>query len=178
MPIISGRQQCAVYVFGAVELRGDGTLAFGCESCHLPPKELEVLRLLLDSPGVVVSKTALLDAVWRGGDIGEESLTRCIYTLRKLLGVHKHYIATVYGKGYRLTCPVRRLSRVSGGTGRLLGQVQASRVYASVSPPLAGSTVPARLSAVHPTFNLTLRPSVRVFGLASARRLSSSVIWQ
>ncbi|WP_224770865.1 winged helix-turn-helix domain-containing protein [Pseudomonas sp. FEN] len=73
---------------------------------HLPPKELQVLRLLLGSAGRLVTKDCLLDAVWPGMDAAEESLTRCIYVLRKLLEESKGYIATVYGKGYRFTGPV------------------------------------------------------------------------
>ncbi len=43
----------------------------------------------------------MLDQVWPNCDVAEESLTRCIYALRKLLGRENDYIKTVYGKGYR-----------------------------------------------------------------------------
>ncbi|WMI97547.1 winged helix-turn-helix domain-containing protein [Pseudomonas chlororaphis subsp. aurantiaca] len=66
---------------------------------HLPPKELHVLRVLLEAAGSLVSKQRLLDQVWPNCDVAEESLTRCIYVLRKLFGEHP-YIKTVYGKGY------------------------------------------------------------------------------
>ncbi|WP_242031537.1 winged helix-turn-helix domain-containing protein [Pseudomonas fluorescens] len=72
---------------------------------HVPPKELHVLRLLLASAGSVISKDQLLDTVWPDTDAAEESLTRCIYALRKLLKDNKGFIATVYGQGYRFTCP-------------------------------------------------------------------------
>ncbi|MGE8059046.1 winged helix-turn-helix domain-containing protein [Pseudomonas sp. NPDC089547] len=68
---------------------------------HLPPKELHVLRLLLEAAGSLVPKGWLLDQVWPHCDVAEESLTRCIYALRKLLGRENDYIKTVYGKGYR-----------------------------------------------------------------------------
>jgi DNA-binding winged helix-turn-helix (wHTH) protein len=97
----------SLYEFGAIKLRVDGTLALDGRTVHLPPKE-HVLRLLLDCAGVVVSKHKLLDEVWPRCDIGEESLTRCIYSLRKMFGQYKRYIATVYGIGYRLTCNVRK----------------------------------------------------------------------
>ncbi|WP_250548225.1 winged helix-turn-helix domain-containing protein [Pseudomonas hormoni] len=76
---------------------------------HVPPKELNVLRLLLGSAGTVISKDHLLDTVWPDADATEESLTRCIYALRKLLKDNKDFIATVYGQGYRFTCPVVEL---------------------------------------------------------------------
>lgn len=79
------------------------------QGVHVPPKELNVLRLLLRSSGTVISKDHLLDAVWPEMDAAEESLTRCIYALRKLLRENKDFIATVYGQGYRFTCPVVEL---------------------------------------------------------------------
>lgn len=79
------------------------------QGVHVPPKELHVLRLLLKSAGTVVSKDYLLDHVWPRMDAAEESLTRCIYALRKLFKEHKGYIATVYGQGYRFTGPVVEL---------------------------------------------------------------------
>ncbi|MCU1761466.1 winged helix-turn-helix domain-containing protein [Pseudomonas sp. 14P_8.1_Bac3] len=77
---------------------------------HVPPKELNVLRLLLGSAGTVISKDYLLDRVWPDTDAAEESLTRCIYALRKLLKDNKDFIVTVYGQGYRFTCPVVTLA--------------------------------------------------------------------
>ncbi|SFA72984.1 Transcriptional regulatory protein, C terminal [Pseudomonas sp. NFIX10] len=79
------------------------------QGVHVPPKELHVLRLLLKSAGTVVSKDYLLDHVWPRMDAAEESLTRCIYALRKLLKDNKNYIATVYGQGYRFTGSVVEL---------------------------------------------------------------------
>lgn len=97
------------FVFGHWLLQSDGTLMRDGQGVHVPPKELNVLRLLLKSAGTVVSKDHLLDQVWSGADAAEESLTRCIYALRKLLRENKDFIATVYGQGYRFTCAVVEL---------------------------------------------------------------------
>ncbi|WP_460139858.1 winged helix-turn-helix domain-containing protein [Pseudomonas sp. S2_E01] len=94
------------FVFDRWLLQSDGTLMRDGHGVHVPPKELSVLRLLLASAGKVITKDHLLDCAWPAIDAGEESLTRCIYALRKLLRDNKDYIATVYGKGYRFTCPV------------------------------------------------------------------------
>ena len=80
---------------------------------NVPPKELHVLRLLLGSAGTVISKDHLLDKVWPEIDAAEESLTRCIYVLRKLLKDDKDFIVTVYGQGYRFACPVVLLDLTS-----------------------------------------------------------------
>lgn len=90
-------------------LQSDGTLMRDGQGVHVPPKELHVLRLLLGSAGSVVSKDYLLDHAWPRMDAAEESLTRCIYALRRLLNDDKGYIATVYGQGYRFTAAVVEL---------------------------------------------------------------------
>ncbi|WP_339102095.1 winged helix-turn-helix domain-containing protein [Pseudomonas sp. G166] len=97
------------FVFDHWLLQSDGTLMRDGQGVHVPPKELHVLRLLLKSAGAVVSKDYLLDHVWPRMDAAEESLTRCIYALRKLFKENKGYIATVYGQGYRFTGPVVEL---------------------------------------------------------------------
>lgn len=97
------------FVFDHWLLQSDGTLMRDGEGVHVPPKELNVLRMLLKSAGSVVSKDYLLDHVWPEMDAAEESLTRCIYALRKLLRENKDFIATVYGQGYRFTCAVVEL---------------------------------------------------------------------
>lgn len=87
------------FIFGHWVLQGDGLLLRDGNGVHLPPKELHVLRLLLAAAGSLVTKDWLLSRVWPNCDVAEESLTRCIYALRKLLG--RECIQTVYGKGYR-----------------------------------------------------------------------------
>lgn len=88
------------FIFGKWVLQSDGLLLHEGNGVHLPPKELHVLRLLLEAAGSLVSKDWLLSQVWPNCDVAEESLTRCIYALRKLLGRQNKYIQTVYGKGY------------------------------------------------------------------------------
>jgi len=97
----SDKSSSRSFVFGRWRLQGDGLLLHDGKGLHLPPKELHVLRLLLGAAGSLVSKAWLLDQVWSNCDVAEESLTRCIYALRKLLGRENDYIKTVYGKGYR-----------------------------------------------------------------------------
>jgi DNA-binding winged helix-turn-helix (wHTH) protein len=94
------------FAFDRWLLQSDGTLMRDNIGINLPPKELNVLRLLLQSAGKVISKDHLLSSVWPETDAAEESLTRCIYALRKLLKDGKGFIATIYGQGYRFTCPV------------------------------------------------------------------------
>ncbi|VVP32627.1 Transcriptional regulator HilA [Pseudomonas fluorescens] len=88
------------YAFDNWVLQADGLLLRDGKGVHLAPKELHVFRLLLGAAGSLLSKDWLLDQVWPRCNVAEESLTRCIYSLRKTLGAQKSYIKTVYGKGY------------------------------------------------------------------------------
>ncbi|MDR2315813.1 MAG: winged helix-turn-helix domain-containing protein [Pseudomonas sp.] len=101
MEEIAGQLPNRSFFFGQCILQEDGLLLRDGTGLHLPPKELHVLRLLLEAAGSLVLKGWLLDQVWPNCDVAEESLTRCIYALRKLLGRENDYIKTVYGKGYR-----------------------------------------------------------------------------
>lgn len=101
------------YVFGDFVLHSDGTLSHREQQVHVPPKELAVLIMLLKSAGELVSKDSLLNQIWADNDVNEESLTRCIYALRRILLESKNcrYIDTVYGKGYRFSRPVATVSQ-------------------------------------------------------------------
>ncbi len=69
------------------------------------PKAMDVLCVLAARHGEVVSREALIDAVWAVRFGGDESLTRVISLLRKSLGAGA--IETVAKRGYRLAAEVR-----------------------------------------------------------------------
>ena len=106
-------ESTAPLVFARWTLHGDGRLTSGEVDIQLPPKEGQVLRLLLASAGTLMTKDRLLELAWPRGEVAEESLTRCIYSLRKHLKGDKGFIKTIYGRGYRFTCPVRPAERAS-----------------------------------------------------------------
>ncbi|MBD8193431.1 winged helix-turn-helix domain-containing protein [Pseudomonas fluorescens] len=117
MAVVSDGVTVTSQVFSQWTLHGDGRLTGEGTDVQLPPKEWHVLRLLLVSGGVLMTKDQLLELAWPQGEVAEESLTRCIYSLRKHLGADKGFIKTIYGRGYRFTCPVRAVSPVQGRTG-------------------------------------------------------------
>ncbi|MBK5436199.1 winged helix-turn-helix domain-containing protein [Pseudomonas sp. TH32] len=108
----------APMVFDRWTLHSDGRLTGEDSDIQLPPKEGHVLRLLLASAGVLVTKDQLLERAWPHNDATEESLTRCICSLRKYLKEGRGLIKTVYGKGYRVTCSVNAASQVCSSCGR------------------------------------------------------------
>ena len=77
---------------------------------RLEPRVMLVLVRLATVPGEVVSRDTLLDEVWEGTFVGEESLTRAISDLRRAFGDDARnpaYIETIRQKGYRLVADVR-----------------------------------------------------------------------
>ncbi|QXI27099.1 winged helix-turn-helix domain-containing protein [Pseudomonas vanderleydeniana] len=143
------------FAFGEWLLQGDGVLLRNGKVVHLPPKELQVLRLLLDCAGRLVTKDHLLDRVWAGSDAAEESLTRCIYALRKLLGAERGYIATVYGKGYRFTGVVAAL--VSPPVEAPTGPSLAVMPFRQADERLSSSLQEATIRQLKTAFDGTLR---------------------
>jgi len=77
---------------------------------QLEPKSLRVLVLLVRAKGRLVSKSVLLEEVWKGTFVDETTLTRAVALLRKRLGDDRRqprFIETVPTIGYRFVCPVR-----------------------------------------------------------------------
>ena len=74
----------------------------------------DVLLYMAERPGRLLEKQALMDAVWRGAVVEENTLSRTISNLRQLLGDgagnHHRYIETVSGLGYRFVARVTVLA--------------------------------------------------------------------
>lgn len=114
----SGRQ----YIFGDFMLRFDGTLFRKGRRVRIPPKELAVLSLLLETSEEIITKDTILSRVWPDEIASDESLTRCIYNIRRLLKEDREfrYIETVYGKGYRFRIPVAMVSQQEETTQHII----------------------------------------------------------
>jgi len=87
---------------------------------QLEPKMMDVLVRLAQTPGDVVSREALIDAVWPEVFISESVLTRAIAGLRRALGDDARkprFIETISKRGYRLVgaeeAPIRHATTVS-----------------------------------------------------------------
>ena len=84
------------------ELRGpDGV------PIRLRPKAFDLLWLLASNPRRLVGKHALMEAVWPGLHVSEDSLFQCVRDLRNALGDDKRQlIRAVPGRGYLLEAEV------------------------------------------------------------------------
>jgi tetratricopeptide (TPR) repeat protein/DNA-binding winged helix-turn-helix (wHTH) protein len=76
---------------------------------HVQPKVMEVLLCLARTPGEVVGRDRIYDAVWSGQANADNALTHCISELRRVLhdkADEPTYVQTIPKAGYRLLAPV------------------------------------------------------------------------
>ena len=95
----SARRQ---YRFGEYELDLEhASLKRGGEEVTLRAKSFEVLAYLVERPGRLVTKTELIDAVWRDVSVSDNSLAQCILEIRRALDDEaQQLIRTVARRGY------------------------------------------------------------------------------
>ncbi|PYV32372.1 MAG: hypothetical protein DMG22_13550, partial [Acidobacteria bacterium] len=115
-----------VYIFGPFSLDAQRrVLTRANERIEVSVKALEVLLVLVQKSGAVVTKDELLAAVWGHTHVEENNLTQSIYSLRKILGEsagENRYIATVSGQGYRFVADVRTVSGSADNVFRRLAR--------------------------------------------------------
>ncbi|OGS32937.1 MAG: hypothetical protein A2218_10130 [Elusimicrobia bacterium RIFOXYA2_FULL_53_38] len=68
----------------------------------LTPKEFDILTTFLCKENEVVSRSSLMEGVWkeRSGEVNCETIDKHVETLRRKLGVYGKNIRTIYGTGY------------------------------------------------------------------------------
>jgi DNA-binding winged helix-turn-helix (wHTH) protein len=76
---------------------------------ELGTRALDLLLVLLEADGSLVTKDELMSCVWPGITVAEENLKVQISALRKALGQDRDFIRTESGRGYRFTATVRSI---------------------------------------------------------------------
>ena len=153
------------------------------EAVPLEPKAFDLLVLLLERPGQLVTKQEILDCVWPQTAVTDNALTRIVANLRKALGDDardSRYIETVPTRGYRWLVPVQRdeSAPIAGGAGlgrpsrRAIGLAAAALIVVIVCAavvvrrarlPMAGATPgPPVLGSLWPT-QITFSPRLDAF---------------
>ena len=100
----------SVFRFEDIEVRErEFLLVKGENALQVEPKAFRVFLILLRNPRRLVTKDEFLNAVWDDCAVTDNSLTRSIATLRRLLGDDSReprFIATIPTIGYRFLCDV------------------------------------------------------------------------
>src|ERR1700682_360447 len=77
---------------------------------ELGGRAFAVLMVLIEASGAVVSKDALMNRIWPGRIVEENSLQAQISTLRRVFGAERDLIRTIAGRGYQFTGEIRVVS--------------------------------------------------------------------
>ena len=76
----------------------------------LAPKSFDLLMLLVERRGRVLTRGELIRELWPDTIVEEANLTFQVSTVRKVLGEHgSKWIETVPKHGYRFTAPIREV---------------------------------------------------------------------
>jgi DNA-binding winged helix-turn-helix (wHTH) protein/Tol biopolymer transport system component len=104
-------RKCFVFRFAHVEVREREFLLIKAgEHIAVEPKAFRVLLFLLRNPGRLITKDEIVESVWNDSAVSDNSLTRSIAQLRRVLGDDSReplYILTVPTVGYRFLCEVK-----------------------------------------------------------------------
>src|SRR5215468_753592 len=90
----------------------EGVLLSEGRRLRLEPKDLELLRVLVENHGHTAGKEELLEKVWPATFVEEGNLARHISVLRQVLSQGQNgtqYIETIPKRGYRFVAPVREV---------------------------------------------------------------------
>ncbi len=72
------------------------------EVVDMPPKEYQILKYMMEHPGVAITRRLLLAVAWGGDDfISERVIDNRVKNLRKILRKEGSRIKTLIGVGYR-----------------------------------------------------------------------------
>src|ERR1051325_5413689 len=106
-------EQKPLYEFGKFRCDpGEHLLLREGKPISLAPKAFEILVVLIESNGRLLTKEELMQKVWPGTFVEEANLTINISALRKVLGDttgNQQFIETVPKRGYRFLAPVKVL---------------------------------------------------------------------
>lgn len=100
-----------IYAFGPFQLDpNDRTLRRRGETVHITDKVFNLLLVLIENSGRLVSKEELISEIWHDSIVEDNNLTVSMSALRKALGENHggpRYVATIPKRGYRFIADVR-----------------------------------------------------------------------
>lgn len=101
-----------IFRFGDFTLdTADAVLALNGTRVHLEPQVFDLLRLLVERHGRLVTRDEILAEVWQGRFVSDAALSSRIKAARAALGDDgrtQRMIATEHGRGFRFVAPVTR----------------------------------------------------------------------
>jgi TolB-like protein len=113
----------AIYTFGEFKLNTElDVLSRASQPLPLGRRAVTLLRALIERPGLLVSKGALMEAAWLGAAVEESNLAVQIGALRRVLGEEpggEDWIETLPRRGYRFIGPAVTKLEAEGSETRI-----------------------------------------------------------
>src|SRR5437868_4874924 len=94
---------------------------------ELGTRAIDLLMVLIDADGALVTKDELLALVWPGTFVDVTNLKVQVCELRKALGEDRDFIRTEFGRGYRFTGSIRPIEELSGNPRPVRREHQSRR---------------------------------------------------
>jgi len=141
----------------------------GARALPLTSRAFDTLLYLVEHPGKLLSKAALLSAIWPDVVVEENSLNQNISLLRRVLGESPgeyRFIVTAPGRGYRFIAEVRTINEPVDESPRTAPTPNGSET----ARPRSGIHVRIPI-AILPFANLAAEPDTGCFGEAIAEEL-------
>src|SRR6516164_9689327 len=110
---------------------------------ELGTRAFDLLLVLLEADGALVTKEELLNRVWPASVVSEENLKAQVSALREALGANRELIRTEFGRSYRFigifrsnatarACPGRRRAKLRIRRGLVRQNCRQSPIVVSV----------------------------------------------
>ena len=96
---------------------------------ELGTRAFDLLMVLLEADGLLVSKEELLSRAWAGIVVSEENLKVQISALRRALGEDRDVIRTEFGHGYRFTGVLRPNARAEACQTPTRAKLRSGRTF-------------------------------------------------
>jgi TolB-like protein/DNA-binding winged helix-turn-helix (wHTH) protein len=133
---------------GAYELRRDG------RALKLPRIPLEVLRLLIEQRGNLVTRDQIIERIW-GTEVfvdTDNSINAAVRKIRQVLrddADEPRFIHTVPAKGYRFVAAVTEIGQTSGNAAAMQETAPAAREKAASESISPDEIIPEKISPDH-----------------------------
>ncbi|AVP99243.1 hypothetical protein C7S18_19660 [Ahniella affigens] len=163
------------YAFDGVRFElGRGRLLIDGVDAAAGPLVLNLLAVLCRSPGLLVLRQQLFDALWPRQTVSDDALTKLIGRLRETLGPYGHAVVTLRGRGVRLDASVVEIEAPVDAASlpsqsRLAVPLQDAVNEATVRPLDAQTETPAR-----PAWRLWLAMGALLFVVSLALWMASN----
>jgi TolB-like protein/DNA-binding winged helix-turn-helix (wHTH) protein/Tfp pilus assembly protein PilF len=79
-----------------------GSLLRSGHPVHLRPQAYRALKFLAENRGRLISKDRLVEEIWEGRAVTDDSLVKCLRDVRQALGEGARLLRTEHGRGYIL----------------------------------------------------------------------------